>query len=214
MQGACLMYRPQDIEKVLRKFPIEDVWGIGRKHRRMLQAANVRTAWDFVQASRGMDTRPHGGHGAAHMERASGRGVHRLRERPRRPNSRSPSSRSFAHELTQYEEIHTSVAAFASMAAEKLRRQQSLCGEVTVYILTNRHPRGAAPVFRKPDRAPRGADRQHAGAGAAGGKRPCNAYSAKATATRKPGLRFRTFRRARGCKPTCSTPWIVPGTPG
>lgn len=25
------------------------------------------------------------------------------------------------------------------MAAEKLRRQQSLCGEVTVYILTNRH---------------------------------------------------------------------------
>ena len=48
-------------------------------------------------------------------------------------------SRSFAHELTQYEEIHTSVAAFASMAAEKLRRQQSLCGEVTVYILTNRH---------------------------------------------------------------------------
>ena len=49
LQGACLMYRPQDIEKVLRKFPIEDVWGIGRKHRRMLQAANVRTAWDFVQ---------------------------------------------------------------------------------------------------------------------------------------------------------------------
>ena len=31
-------------------------------------------------------------------------------------------SRSFAHELTQYEEIHTSVAAFVSMAAEKLRR--------------------------------------------------------------------------------------------
>ena len=31
------------------------------------------------------------------------------------------------------------MAAFASMAAEKLRRQQSLCGEVTVYILTNRH---------------------------------------------------------------------------
>ena len=33
------MNNGQDIEKVLRKFPIEDVWGIGRKHRRMLQAA-------------------------------------------------------------------------------------------------------------------------------------------------------------------------------
>ena len=30
LQGGCYMHRPQDIEKVLRKFPIGDVWGIGR----------------------------------------------------------------------------------------------------------------------------------------------------------------------------------------
>ena len=29
LRGGCYMHRPQDIEKVLRKFPIEDVWGIG-----------------------------------------------------------------------------------------------------------------------------------------------------------------------------------------
>lgn len=55
------------------------------------------------------------------------------------PRQQISVSRSFAHELTEYEEVHTAVAAFASMCAEKLRRQKSLCGELTVYILTNRH---------------------------------------------------------------------------
>ena len=29
LRGGCYMHRPQNIEKVLRKYPIEDVWGIG-----------------------------------------------------------------------------------------------------------------------------------------------------------------------------------------
>ncbi len=81
----------------------------------MLQAANVRTAWDFVQRPEAWIRGRMGVTGAAHMERASGRGVHRLRERPA-GKQQITVSRSFAHELTQYE-IHTSVAAFASMAA-------------------------------------------------------------------------------------------------
>ena len=31
LQGGCYMHRPQDIEKVLKNFPAEDVWGIGRR---------------------------------------------------------------------------------------------------------------------------------------------------------------------------------------
>ncbi|MFR6634322.1 MAG: hypothetical protein ACLUQ6_04555 [Alistipes onderdonkii] len=91
LQGACLMYRPQDIEKVLRKFPIEDVWGIGRKHRRMLQAANVRTAWDFVQRpERHGYAAAWGSRGCAHGKSFRARRASTSRA-PRRPNSRSPS---------------------------------------------------------------------------------------------------------------------------
>lgn len=132
------MYRPQDIEKVLRKFPIEDVWGIGRKHRRMLQAANVRTAWDFVQRPEAWIRGRMGVTGLRTWKELQGEACIDFESAPP-AKQQITVSRSFAHELTQYEEIHTSVAAFASMAAEKLRRQQSLCGEVTVYILTNRH---------------------------------------------------------------------------
>lgn len=49
LQGGCYMYRPQDIEKVLKKFPIEDVWGIGRRSAPKLKERGVNTAYDFTQ---------------------------------------------------------------------------------------------------------------------------------------------------------------------
>ena len=48
LRGGCYMHRPQDIEKVLRKFPIGDVWGIGRKSTAKLLEMSVKTAWDYT----------------------------------------------------------------------------------------------------------------------------------------------------------------------
>ena len=48
LRGSCYMHRPQDIEKVLKKFPIEDVWGIGRRFSVMLKSRNILTAYDFA----------------------------------------------------------------------------------------------------------------------------------------------------------------------
>ena len=45
LQGGCYMHRPQDIEEVLRKFPVEDVWGIGRRSVKKLSQMGVATAW-------------------------------------------------------------------------------------------------------------------------------------------------------------------------
>ena len=53
LQNSCLMYRPQDVDKVLRSFPIQDVWGIGRRHTRMLQQAGIVTAGQFVRMAEG-----------------------------------------------------------------------------------------------------------------------------------------------------------------
>ena len=45
------MHRMEDIEKVLRKTPVEDVWGIGRRSAPRLHSAGIKTAWDFAQLS-------------------------------------------------------------------------------------------------------------------------------------------------------------------
>ena len=138
LQGACLMYRPQDIEKVLRKFPIEDVWGIGRKHRKMLQGSGVQTAWDFAQRPAAWVRGRMGVTGLRTWKELQGEACIDFENAPV-AKQHITVSRSFAHELTRFDDLHTSVATFASMGAEKLRRQQSLCGELTVFILTNRH---------------------------------------------------------------------------
>ena len=49
LKGGCWMWRPADVEKVLRRFPVGDVWGIGRRSVPKLESMGIRTAWDFTQ---------------------------------------------------------------------------------------------------------------------------------------------------------------------
>lgn len=138
LEGACLMYRPEDVEKVLRRFPVEDVWGIGRRHRKMLQTAGVRTAWDFTRKDASWVRARMSITGLRTWRELQGEACIDFESAPQ-PRQQISVSRSFAHELTGLDELHTAVATFTSMCAEKLRREQSLCAELTVYIFTNRH---------------------------------------------------------------------------
>ena len=137
LRGGCYMHRPQDIEKVLRKFPIEDVWGIGRKSCAKLLSMGVKTAWDYTQlpenAVRKMLALP---------------GVRTWRELRGVPCIEFEDgfeakqsicvSRSFAHEITDVEELAEQIANFASSMAEKLRQQRSVACEMAVFAYTNR----------------------------------------------------------------------------
>ena len=49
LNGCCYMYRAEDIEKVLRRFPIGEVWGVGQRWAQMLERHGVKTAWNFTQ---------------------------------------------------------------------------------------------------------------------------------------------------------------------
>ena len=137
LKGGCYMHRPQDIEKVLRKFPIEDVWGIGRKSTAKLHRMGIKTAWDFTQlpeyAVRKMFALP---------------GVRTWRELRGEPCIEFEDgfeakqsicvSRSFAKEIHEVEELVEQIANFASSMAEKLRQQRSVVSEMAVFAYTNR----------------------------------------------------------------------------
>lgn len=138
LEGVCLMHRPEDVEKVLRNLPIEDVWGIGRRYKRMLQSAGVATAYDFTLRSEGWIRSRMGVMGVRTRCELLGQACIDFENAPQ-PYRQISQSRSFAAEIEDLATLHGIVASFTASCAEKLRRQQSLCGEVTVYILTNRH---------------------------------------------------------------------------
>jgi len=49
------------------------------------------------------------------------------------------TSRSFGHPVTTWQDMAEAVAAYTTRAAEKLRRQDSLCSHIMVFVLTNPH---------------------------------------------------------------------------
>lgn len=138
LNSACFMHRPEDIAKVLLTYPIGDVWGIGRRHTKMLEGCYIRTAAQFVALSEEWV-----------QNRMSITGVRTWRELHGTPciefnhqiadKQSITVSRSFASEIYSFDELAETVATFASIAAEKLRNQKSVARLLQVFIFTNRH---------------------------------------------------------------------------
>lgn len=138
LEGCCFMHRPEDIEKVLRKFPIEDVWGIGRRYARMLKANGVDTAWDFTLLTPEWVRKRMSVVGLRMWKELRGEACIGFEQAPA-DKKQIATTRTFARDMTDYAELHRSVAQYAAACGEKLRAQNSVCAEIAVFILTNRH---------------------------------------------------------------------------
>ena len=137
LRGGCYMHRPQDIEKVLRKFPIEDVWGIGRRTAPKLKARGVNTAYEFTQLPEGVVRMMLGVGGVRTWKEL--RGIPCLEFEDGFEAKQSICvSRSFSSEIYEVKELQEQIANFASAMASKLRKQQSVTSEMVVFAYTNR----------------------------------------------------------------------------
>jgi DNA polymerase V len=137
LRGGCYMHRPEDIEKVLKKFPIEDVWGIGRRTTPRLKAVGVNTAYDFTQLSEAYVRREMGITGLRTWRELRGTPAIEFEVGADAKQSIC-NSRSFSTEIYDRAELSEQVAKFAAMTAEKLRSQSSVCSHLTVFAATNR----------------------------------------------------------------------------
>lgn len=138
LNNACLMQRDEDIRKVLEKFPIEDVWGIGRRQARMFKECHIATAAQFCDLpEEWIDNR---------LNITGKRTWLELKGTPCIDFSHETAdkqsitvSRSFSKELYSIDELHETITTFAGIATEKLRKQKCVAQELQVFILTNRH---------------------------------------------------------------------------
>ena len=137
LQGGCYMHRPQDIEKVLRKFPVGDVWGIGRRSAKKLAALGVVTAWDFVQLKEYDVRKQFALPGWRTWKELQGVPCVEFEDYVE-PKQTICVSRSFAKEIRDVGELCGQVATFAESAVTKLRRQGSLVLEMAAFAMTNR----------------------------------------------------------------------------
>lgn len=124
--------------KLLEKVPVEEVWGVGRRITKKLNAMGITTALELAEASSWVIRK----HFNVVMERTARelRGEPCLDLKEFTPTKQQIiCSRSFGHRITQYEEMHQAICAYAERAAEKLRGEHQYCRFISVFVRTSPH---------------------------------------------------------------------------
>lgn len=136
-RGVYLIDSEEKRINALKWLKIEDVWGIGRKHAARLKARNVRNAYEFTQLADAWVRK--------HMSVVGLRLKHDLQGVPTldleavQPKKNIAVTRSFETNYTEFDQLNERITTFASLCAERLRKQKSCCNSLMIFINTNRH---------------------------------------------------------------------------
>lgn len=122
-------------EKALKWLKIEDVWGVGRQHAKRLQAKGITTAYEFTQLSDDWVRKNFAVVGLRLKMELEGKSVLGLEELQQKKSI--ATTRTFEKNYTDLASIQERVTTFAVTCAEKLRKQQSCCNAVLVFVRTN-----------------------------------------------------------------------------
>lgn len=137
--GAYVIDTDEKRIKALKWLKIGDVWGIGYRTARKLKAMNVLTAYEFIQPWVELWIRKEMGvvglRLKSELEGQSVLGPDRIDG----DKKSIATTRSFPKQLTDYDLIRERVSTFATICAEKLRRQGSCCHTVIVMLVADKH---------------------------------------------------------------------------
>ncbi|MDR9500040.1 MAG: Y-family DNA polymerase [Hydrogenovibrio sp.] len=125
------------LDAILHKVDIDDLWGIGRRLSQRLKAQGITTARQLKHVNLKTIRKQYGVVMERLVRELNGEACLSLEEVADN-KKQIIASRSFSHEVTDLKSLEQAVVTYASRAAEKLRRQHSVCQYVTVFVQTNR----------------------------------------------------------------------------
>jgi len=133
--GVYLIDDDEKRIKALKWLPIEDVWGIGSRHAKRLNALGITKAYAFTQLPDEWVRK--------NMSVVGLRLKHELEGKPRldldtiKAKKNIATTRSFEKQYTEFEELRERISTFSVTCAEKLRRQGSCCNALMIFLHTN-----------------------------------------------------------------------------
>ncbi|QGR06258.1 DNA polymerase V subunit UmuC [Pantoea phytobeneficialis] len=124
--------------KLMALVPVEDVWGVGRRISKRLNAMGITTARDLSEQSTYIIRK--------HFNVVLERSVRELRGEPclemeefAPTKQQIVCSRSFGSRITEYSDMRQAICAYAERAAEKLRGEKQYCRQIAVFLRTSPH---------------------------------------------------------------------------
>lgn len=136
LNNNCIMVKKWDIEKVLGKFPVGDVWGIGRQYSAMLESNGVMNTLDFTKKNPTWVRAKMNITGLKTWKELNGEPCFGVEENI--PDKQQIcTSRSFAKDVYDHQEVVRAVAKFTSSCAQKLRQQNGVVDKIIIFFYTN-----------------------------------------------------------------------------
>lgn len=141
--GVCIL-TPETTEAVLKKTPVGDIWGIGRRWQRMLEGRGIETAFDLRNADERWIRQRMGVVGLRTVQELRGMSCHDL-ESIAPEKQTTCCARTFAKAVTDKQQVNDAIRTYAERAAEKIRHAGQVCRTVEVFIRTDYHDAATAP---------------------------------------------------------------------
>lgn len=135
-QGVVNLCDSDLLEKSLKNFPVEDIWGIGSQSAKKLHEHKIKTAWQLQQSDPVYIQKFLTIVGARIVKELGGVSCLGL-ETDIEDRQQIISSRSFGKQVSSLIEIEESIANHVTTASEKLRKQKLKCKNISVFIQTN-----------------------------------------------------------------------------
>ena len=135
-EKAGVIYLNTNIDEKLKKFPIEDVWGVGKQLSKFYRKNNIGNAYDLKNVSNTWVKKGTNVLGAKTAMELRGIPCIDLQiDQEKRKNC--CVSRSFGRKVKDLSELEESVITHCLNAAEKIRADDQIAKTITVFIRTS-----------------------------------------------------------------------------
>lgn len=135
LNGVFNIYRHPEKDEILSRIDVSDIWGVGKQHTRLLKSHGIYSALDLKNTSDSFIRKYMTVVGLRTAMELRGASCIDLEDIE--PNKQIIRSRSFGHDVKDYEELKQAISMHASRAGEKLREQKSIAKHISIFIKTN-----------------------------------------------------------------------------
>ena len=133
---CCMIDSDEKRIKALKLYPIDDVWGIGRRYAAKLESLGVKTAYDFA-AHHGDWVKLTFNNIVIQRTWRELNGEDCVPNEELAKKKSICTSRSFNGMISDFDSLKTQVSNYAARCAEKLRQQGTVASSVGVFLNTN-----------------------------------------------------------------------------
>jgi len=124
------------LDNSLAQVDVEDVWGIGSRYAQLLHNYDIHTAKDLKYANERWIKKRLTVLGARIQAELQGVSCFPLEEK-KPPKQEIICAKSFGRAIQSLDELLEAVATYTARVAEKLRQQDSLASQITIFVRTN-----------------------------------------------------------------------------